>query len=67
MKKVSGVGQFVALDPVDLTEASRGELDRASRRLAIIKGFLKYAKKEKKTFFQENNEDKIYLKRTISY
>ena len=50
-----------------MTEASRGESDRAHRRLSLIKSFLKYAKKDKKTFFQENNEDKIHLKRTISY
>jgi hypothetical protein len=67
MKKVSGVGQFTSLDPIDLKEASRGESDRAARRLALIKDFLKYAKKEKQTFLQENNEDRICIKRTVSY
>ena len=67
MKKVSGVGQFVSLDPIDLQESSHGEADRASKRLALIKRFLSFAKKEKSMFMAQNSEEKIHIKRTISY
>ena len=50
---------FAAIDPPSIQEA-RGVESRKKMRLAIVKDFLKWAKKESWT---ENNQERLVIKR----
>ena len=66
--KVCGVHQFKSLDPPDIRELSNGDSDREHRRLKMIKGFMSWAYfKEYNRWTQSNNEEKIIVKRQVSY
>ena len=66
--KVNVAGQFTALDPVDIKELCKGESDRVSKRMNIIRGFMSWAYfKESSRFTQVNNEEKIVVKRHFGY
>ena len=66
--KVHGVKQFSSLDPPDIRELSKSDRDRETRRLHLIKKFMSWAYwKESDRWTQANNDERIIVKRQVSY
>ena len=66
--KVSVTNQFTSLDPLDIQELCKGEVDRHNRRMEILRNFMYWAYfKESKRWTQINNEEKIIVKRQFWY
>lgn len=66
--KVHGVKQFSALDPPDIRESSKSDRDRQYKRVGLIKEFMSWAYwKESDRWTKANNEERIIVKRNVSY